>query len=389
MELVNRFFREPGGGYFLFGPRGTGKSTWLKAHHTEALTIDLLDPEIHRTLLARPERLAEILKGSPEQATVVLDEIQRAPQLLDVIHANLESESRRRFILTGSSARKLRRGVGNLLGGRLTEATLHPFMASELGDRFDLDRALEFGLVPVVVDAEDPLATRNAYASLYLKEEVQAEGLVRNIGGFSRFLEAISFSHGAVLNIANIARECEIGQKTASGFLEVLEDLLLAFRLPVFAKRAKRHLIKHAKFYYFDCGVFRSLRPTGPLDQPSEIGGAALEGLIAQHLRAWIDYSPSGRDCRLFFWRTKSNTEVDFVVYGPEVFWALEIKHARRVQARDTRGLRTFAQDYPEAQTALLYMGNEKLEIDGVRCIPCGAFLENLYPGCTAIPATD
>ena len=387
MELVQRFFREPEDGYFLFGPRGTGKSTWLRAHHPQALTIDLLDPESHRTLLARPERLTEILKGSPERNTVVLDEIQRAPQLLDVIHANLESESRRRFILTGSSARKLRRGAGNLLGGRLVEATIHPFMAAELGDHFDLDQALEIGMVPVILAAEDPIATRNAYASLYLKEEVQAEGLVRNIGGFSRFLEAASFSHGGVLNIANIARECEIGQKTAAGFLDVLEDLLLAFRLPVFSRRAKRHLIKHTKFYYFDCGVFRSLRPEGPLDQPSEIGGAALEGLVAQHLRAWVDYG--GRGCRLFFWRTKSSTEVDFVVYGPDVFWAIEVKHARRIQARDTRGLRTFAEDYPEARTALLYMGNERLEINGVRCIPCRDFLEKLVPGCAEIPGTD
>lgn len=171
--------------------------------------------------------------------------------------------------------------------------------------------------------------------TLYLREEVQSEGLVRNVGDFSRFLEAMSFSHAGVLNVAEVARECEIGRKTVEAYVAVLHDLLLAFSLPVFAKRAKRRLIAHRKFYYFDAGIFNSLRPAGPLDRPEEIGGAALEGLAAQHLRAWSDYR--GAPNELSFRRTKAGNEVDFVVYGPDRFIAIEVKNTDKARSKDLR----------------------------------------------------
>jgi predicted AAA+ superfamily ATPase len=205
------------------------------------------------------------------------------------------------------------------------------------------------------------------------------EGIIRNIGAFNRFLEAVSFSHGSTINISEVARECQVKRKTVDNYLAVLDDLLLSFRVPIFSRRAKRHLITHPKFYYFDSGVFRSLRPTGPLDSPQEIDGGALEGLIAQHLRAWIAYSD--KPCNLYYWRTKSGVEVDFILYGQNTFLALEVKNASRIKNKMLKGLITFQTDYPEAQALLLYRGNERLLINNILCLPCEQFLKNLIPG--------
>jgi predicted AAA+ superfamily ATPase len=230
-----------------------------------------------------------------------------------------------------------------------------------------------------VIDSLNPTETLGSYLSLYLQEEVQMEGLVRNIGAFSRFLESASFSHATVLNMSGISRECQVGSKTVEGYFSILEDLLLSFRIPVFTKRAKRHLSSHPKFYYFDAGVFRSIRPAGPVDTPQEIDGASLEGLVAQHLRAWSAYS--NNDCRLFFWRTKSGNEVDFILYGKETFFAIEVKNAVHIHPKSLNGLKSFAEDYPEAKTCLLYRGKEWVMEKGILCIPCEDFLKKLVPG--------
>ena len=377
MELVSRFFQVPDRSCFLFGPRGTGKSTWLRRRLPDALYLDLLDPALHRRLSARPERLRELMAGAPGRDTVVIDEVQRIPELLTVVHAVLEEPAPPRFVLTGSSARKLRRGGVDLLGGRAVLRTLHPFMAAELPD-FDLGRALRIGLLPLVAGASDPAGVLDAYASLYLEQEVRAEGLTRNVGAFARFLEAVAFSHGAQLNVSAVARECEVERKVAAGYVGILEDLLLAFRLPVFRKRAKRATVTHEKLYLFDAGVFRSLRPKGPLDRPEEMEGQALEGLVAQHLRAWAAYS--GHDARVCFWRTRAGAEVDFVVYGETGLQAFEVKNAARVHSRDLRALRAFREDWPEAETAMLHRGPERLRIDGVWCLPVQDFLRRMVP---------
>ena len=377
LELVSRFFQVPDRSCFLFGPRGTGKSTWLRRRLPDALYLDLLDPALHRRLSARPERLRELMAGAPGKDTVVIDEVQRIPELLTVVHAVLEEPAPPRFVLTGSSARKLRRGGVDLLGGRAVLRTLHPFMAAELPD-FDLGRALRIGLLPLVAGASDPAGVLDAYASLYLDQEVRAEGLTRNVGAFARFLEAVAFSHGAQLNVSAVARECEVERKVAAGYVGILEDLLLAFRLPVFRRRAKRATVTHEKLYLFDAGVFRSLRPKGPLDRPEEMEGQALEGLVAQHLRAWAAYSR--HDARVCFWRTRAGAEVDFVVYGETGLQAFEVKNAARVHSRDLRALRAFREDWPEAETAMLHRGPERLRIDGVWCLPVQDFLRRMAP---------
>jgi len=263
-----------------------------------------------------------------------------------------------------------------LLAGRAVIRYMHPFIAAELGHQFSLDHSLEYGLVPLVIESADILDTLKAYIGIYLTEEVKAEGLVRNIGNFARFLEVVSFSHGSVLNISNVARECALSRKLIDGYLSVLKDLLLSYQLPIFTLRAKRQLVAHVKFYYFDTGVYRSLRMTGFLDKVAEINGPGLEGLVLQHLRAWNDYQ--GQPNKLYYWRTKHGVEVDFVVYGAEGLYAIEIKNSPLVHDKDLNGLKTFCEDYPDAIAILLYRGNTWLKKGIVLCIPVEAFLKRL-----------
>ena len=376
--MYARFYRPPAASFFLFGPRGTGKSTWLRERYPDALIIDLIDPESTRFYGAAPERLRQTIAASPGRRPVVVDEVQRVPELLQVVHQLIELDKGLHFVLTGSSARKLRRTGVDLLAGRAVLTTMHPFMAAELGAGFSLERALVQGLIPLVVDAADPAAALRSYAALYVREEVQAEGLVRNVGAFSRFLEAVSFSHATVLNVSNLARECQVERKVADGYVEVLRDLLLAFTLPVFTRRARRRMTTHPKLYLMDAGLFRSLRPKGPLDRPEELAGAALEGLVAQHLRAWI--ANANRDDSLSFWRTRAGNEVDFVLYGESGMFAIEVKSSATLHPRDFSGLRAFTQDYPVATPVLLYRGPRRIRERGVLCLPCEPFLRALTP---------
>ncbi|MBK8575772.1 MAG: ATP-binding protein [Elusimicrobia bacterium] len=377
-SVVERFFKLPKQSFFLLGPRGTGKSTLVRSAIKKALWIDLLSEESFRKYSARPEFITEVVEGLPDHSTVVVDEIQRVPSILNEIHRLIEKKRGWRFILTGSSARKLKREGANLLGGRALVNALHPFMAGELGNRFSLEKALSVGMLPLIHAAPDPDKQLAAYAGVYLREEVQREGLVRNLGGFARFLEVISFSHGSLLNATRVAEDTQVKRSSIEGYLRILEDLLLSFQLSVFNKRAKRDVIAHPKFYYFDTGVFRSLRPQGPLDHVSELEGQCLEGLVAQHLRAWCAYRDQGD--QLFFWRTRWGLEVDFVVYGRQGIFALEVKNADRVRSDDLKGLAAFREDYPEARVALLYRGKNRLLVKGIPCLPCENFLRNLGP---------
>ena len=376
--MIPRYFNPPGMSYFLFGPRGTGKSTFLQAHYPGALKIDLLQPDVYRTMAARPERLRELVHGSPNQRVIVIDEVQKLPEILSVVHGLIEEQRDYQFILTGSSARQLKRSNADLLAGRVIWKTLHPFMISEMGAAGSLDRALQYGMLPVVFSSPHSGETLKSYVGLYVREEVQQESLTRNIGNFSRFLEAISFSHASLLNISNVARECEVERKVVESYIGILEDILLGFQVRAFTKRAQRAVISHPKFYFFDTGVFRTLRPAGPLDRPEEIGGAALEGLVAQHLKAWNAYA--NEPCELYFWRTTKGVEVDFVLYGQSGIVAMEVKNTSVIRVQDLRGLKTFKMDYPESTAVFLYRGTEKMMIEDIHCIPCELFFRQLVP---------
>ena len=377
-KFVDRFFAASDDNFFIFGPRGTGKSTWLKKTYADVYLVDLLDDRTFRNHVAHPERIIQIVKANPGTRRFIIDEVQKAPAILDSIHSLIEEYRTHQFILTGSSARKLRRGGVNLLAGRAILTHFHPFMAAELGTNFSLDTALRDGLIPLIVSAKEPNKTLATYIALYLKEEVKEEGLVRDIGVFARFLEAISFSHGSILNLNNIARECQVSRKIVENYLSIMEDLLLGYKLPVFTKRARRAMTAQPKFYLFDAGVYYHLRPRGPLDSPDEIGGLALEGLVLQHLKAWCDYSDAQVNC--YFWRSRGGSEVDFILYGEHHFHAMEVKNAKQIHPQSLRSLKTFQNDYPEASVMLLYRGIEKLVVDGILCCPVEEFLLQLKP---------
>jgi predicted AAA+ superfamily ATPase len=378
MEIVSRFFHPSTQSYFLFGPRGTGKSTLIKRAYAQAVLIDLLEPDLYRQYLAHPERLKQIVSAYPPNQTFIIDEVQKVPEILSVVHALIEMKQGWQFILTGSSARKLKRTGVDLLAGRAQLKNLHPFMAAEIPSVFNLERNLKLGMLPLVMGSEDPPGDLKAYIALYMQQEVQLEGLVRKVEQFSQFLEVVSFSQASVINYSNIARDCHVSSKTVENYVKILEDLLLSFKIPVFTRTAKRHLIQHPKFYFFDAGVFQSLRPKGPLDNPEALQGHALETLVAQHLRAWLDYS--NKQGKLYFWHTKSGLEVDFVIYGEIGFYGIEVKNTASVRSEDLRGLKAFKEDYPEAKLIFLYRGNEQKIIQDILCVPVEKYLLELLP---------
>lgn len=322
----------------------------------EAIYFDLLEAELFTQLMANPQRL-DALIPMKHREWVIIDEIQKIPSLLDEVHRLIEKR-RLKFILTGSSARKLKQKGVNLLAGRALTEYLHPLTSIELGSDFNILRALKFGQLPATYSEEDPEKYLRSYISTFLKEEIQQEGLTRNLGAFSRFLEAASFSQASVLNISRVAEECSIERKVVEQYFMILEDLLIATRIPVFTKRAKRKMIAHPKFFFFDAGVFRILRPKGPLDSDAELHGVGFETLVFQELRALNDYN--NLQYEIFFWRTSASpqVEVDFVLYGPMGLIAIEVKASYRITRDDLRGLKAFVKDYPMVKPFLVYLGN-------------------------------
>ena len=384
-NYIQRIFDAPEQSFFLFGPRGTGKSTMVINQHPNAYIIDLRIADIRNRLSFRPDDLLILVTAQPDGTTIIIDEIQKVPELLPLVHLLIEKKRRWYFILTGSSARKLKRQGVDLLGGRALKRVMHPFMAAELGDQFNLEVALKHGLLPLCWGSPKPLETLQGYISLYLEEEVKSEGLIRQYEPFTRFLQTMSLSHGQVLNISNISRECYVHRTTVHDWIGILDDLLISYQMQVFTKRAKRKVSVHPKFYLFDVGVYRAIRPRSKLDSDAEIDGPGLEGLVAQHLVAWRDLSQEKHE--VTFWRTSDGFEVDFVILGPTGFWALEVKNSEKIRPDDLRGLRAFQEDYPEAQCILLYRGTERELRHNVLCLPVEDFLKQLRPNLPITPA--
>ena len=352
--------------FFLFGPRGTGKTTFVKEKFKNALYFDLLKAETYNLLLANPSRLEDFIPKNFND-WIIIDEIQKIPRLLDEIHRLIE-EKKLKFVLTGSSARKLRRGGINLLGGRAFILNMYPLTAIELGNDFKIEEYLNFGGLPAVYATSEKSEYLKSYIQTYLQQEVAFEGLTRNLSAFSRFLEVASFSQGSVLNISEIGREAYINRKVVEDYFSILEDLLIGVRLPVFSKKAKRRLIKHNKFYFFDVGVYQALRPKGPLDDVRSLTGVALESLFFQNLRAVIDYF--GFDYKIFYYRTVNGIELDFVIYGKRGIKAFEVKTKKDVFAKDLKPLKIFLDDYPIAKGYLIYGGKVRMNKEGIEIVP-------------------
>ncbi len=347
---------------FIFGPRGTGKTAWLKEHlkNHEHIYFDLLDSALFRTLFANPEKINTLIKPN-FSGWIVIDEVQKIPLLLNEVHRLIE-DKHYRFILTGSSARQLKQKGVNLLAGRAIRYTMHPLTYDELQDAFQLEHALQWGMLPATYMYDDPAGYLLTYVDTYLREEVIQEGLTRNVTAFARFLEIASFSQGSKINSSEIAREVGIDRQVIQNYFSILEDLLLAHRLPAFTKRAKRRLVTSEKFYYFDVGVYQILRPKGILDAPSEIAGVGLETLFYQSALALIAYQRC--DLKVYYWRTENGVEVDFVIYGGKVLYAIEIKHANAIHSHTLVGLKSFKKDYPMAKCYCLYLGNQTLYLE-------------------------
>ncbi|MFN8792378.1 MAG: ATP-binding protein [Bdellovibrionales bacterium] len=360
--------------FFLFGPRGTGKTTWLRGHFKNSLYLNLLSADVYQSLLAHPESLETRIPKETTQP-IIIDEIQKVPALLDEVH-RLIQEKNLSFILTGSSARKLRKSGVNLLAGRARTLSFFPLTTRELGSDFDLRKSLTFGHLPESYTKPDPELFLKSYLQTYLREEVQAEGITRNLANFARFLESASFSQAQFLNISRVAEDCHVDRKMVEAYFNILEDLLIAARVPVFEKRAKRRIVSKPKFFFFDCGVFQSLRPRGPLDSQEEIEGPALETLVWQELRAMNQYLNWGYN--IYTWKTQSKAEVDLVLYGQRGLIAIEVKRGSRIRSEDLEGLQLFKKDYPQAKCFLLYLGDKKQIFRDYEAWPAQEFLHNL-----------
>jgi uncharacterized protein len=336
-----RILKAPKQSFFLMGPRGSGKSTWLQATFKDAHVINLLSEATYQRLLSGPGLFANELRGIPTGKWVIVDEVQRLPDLLNEVHRFIE-EKRMRFVLCGSSARKLKRAGVNLLAGRAMHRSMHPFVPEELGNQFDVEAALRYGLLPIVWDSSAKEETLAAYAQLYLKEEIQAEALVRNLPGFARFLPIAALFHAQNVNVTNIAREAGVARTTAAGYLDILEETLLCFRLPAYEAKLRVRERKLPKWYWCDPGIVRIMKRTKGNPAPEE-RGALFEGLVAQLLRAYRNYRDSFDE--MYYWAPSSgsNTEVDFLIVRGADRIAVEAKSGNTFVEGWCKGLRAVA----------------------------------------------
>jgi predicted AAA+ superfamily ATPase len=372
-----RLLVPPKGSFFLFGPRGTGKSTWLRGAFPRAHRIDLLDEALYQSYLGDIGLFAGELRALPSGSIVLVDEVQRLPSLLNEVHRHIE-DRRLRFALCGSSARKLKTSGTNLLAGRAVRRHLHPFLPEELGQDFDLDQALRYGTLPVVWTAPDRGAALTAYAQLYLKEEIQAEALVRNLPGFARFLPVAALFHGQVINVSGIARDVGAARTTVADYLEILEDTLLAFRLPAFEAKLRVRERRHPKLYWADAGLPRAMkRQLGP--PTAEERRSLFEGWVASVLRAYRDYRGLFEDWGYWASGQGSSLEVDFILRRGRDLVALEVRAGQKVFEADLRGLRAMADLRQVVRRIVVSRGERRQKTaDGIDILPVAAFLAQL-----------
>jgi predicted AAA+ superfamily ATPase len=364
--------------FFLWGPRQTGKTTLLRATYPEAFWVDLLQADTYRRYLEHPERLREELSALSPRPFVVIDEVQKVPALLDEVHW-LHERWGVRFCLCGSSARKVRRGHANLLGGRALRYELHGLTYGDLGQDLDLDRLLGHGFLPRIYQSEQPHRLLSAYVGDYLKEEVAAEGLVRNLPAFSTFLTVAALSDAELVNFSTIARDCGVSSPTIKGYFEILEDTLLGAWLPAYRYRVKRRIIGAPKFYFRDVGIPNVLLRRRDLAPASEAYGKAFESWVVHELRTWNVYG--ARDAELAYWRLASGIEVDVVVDRMAV--AIEAKATAKVTVDHLRGLRQLAVDHPQVRRRLVVCLEPRVRRtdDGIEIVPAREFARQLWTG--------
>ena len=379
--MLKRKLRLPRAGtetFFLWGPRQTGKTTLLRQAYPDAFWIDLLKADHYRRYLTRPELLREEVEALDSRPFVVIDEVQKVPRILDEVHWLHENQGLH-FALCGSSARKVKRGAANLLGGRAVRYELRGLTSAELGGKFDLLRILNSGYLPRIYPAARPKRLLNAYVSDYLKEEVAAEGLVRNLPVFSDFLDIASLSDTHQVNYSNIARECGVSSQTVKGYFEILEDTLMARWLPSYRRRPKRRVVQSPKLYFADVGVVGFLARRGRLEPGSELFGSAFENWCFHEISAYNGYHERFAD--LSYWRLASGTEVDFVVNDMAV--AIEAKSSRTISSHHLKGLRQIVVDHPKIERRIVVCLEDRPRktSDGIEIMPYGDFIQSLWSG--------
>lgn len=371
-----RLDRRPAESFILWGPRQTGKSSLLRATYPRAIWIDLLKSDEFVRYSHHPELLREELMAVERPGVVVIDEIQKVPALLDEVHWLIENAGIV-FALCGSSARKVRRGHANLLGGRALRKELFGFVSRELGDRFELTRTLNHGYLPRHHLADSPRELLRAYVNDYLKEEIAAEGLVRRLPAFASFLSAAALSDAELVNHANIARDCGVSGPAVREYFQILVDTMLGRFLPAYTKRPKRRVIQAPKFYFADVGVVNSLNKRGLLEPGTELFGKAFENWVCHELHAHSQYS--GLHYELYYWRTASGAEVDFIAGDMEL--ALEVKASRRIDSVHLEGLRQLAVDHPRLRRRLLVCleAKRRRTAEGIEILPYRDFIRELW----------
>ena len=364
-EPYTRLTRAPGQSFFLLGVRGAGKSTWARRQFPDALRIDLLDEGRYQDYLVDPSLFAAELDAVSAGSWVVVDEIQRLPNLLNEVHRFIE-DRRLRFALLGSSARKLKAAGVNLLAGRALRKVMHPLTPAELGGDFELDAALDTGTIPLVWVSEERRAVLESYVQLYLREEIRAEALVRNLPGFARFLPVAALYHGETINVSGLARDCGVARTTVQGYLDILEDTLLAYRLPAFEARLRVRERRHPKLYWVDPGLVRAVkRLRGPI-APEE-RGALLEGWVLHLLRAHGEESDLYEEIHYWAPHPANRTEVDFLLRRGDELVAIEVKSQPRYHTGMLPGLRAVAESPGVVRRVLVYGGRRSFRTqDGI-----------------------
>ncbi|HVT03771.1 MAG TPA: ATP-binding protein [Thermoanaerobaculia bacterium] len=372
----HRLLTPPSGSFFLFGIRGVGKSTWARSFFPKARHFDLLDESLYHELLTDPSLFAAQLAGVRPGSWVIVDEVQRIPSLLNEVHRLIETR-RLRFALLGSSARKLKSAGTNLLAGRALRKQMFPLTPAELGKDFMLEEVLSLGSIPIVWVADDRLATLEAYVQTYLREEIRAEALVRNLPGFLRFLPVAALFHGQLINVSGIARDAGTARTTVEGYLEILEDTLLAFRLPGYEAKLRVRERKHPKLYWVDPGLVRAVKKQlGPLH--AEERGPLVEGWILTLLRTYHEKARLFDE--IFYWSPlDANVEVDFLLRRGRNLLAIEVKSPRRFVPQMLSGLRAIS-ELPGVRRRILVYGGTRPMIspDGIEIVPIHRFLAML-----------
>ncbi|NOT38269.1 MAG: ATP-binding protein [Saprospiraceae bacterium] len=388
MDLfINRFLELKGQHCMIIGPHGIGKSNYLKIKFPNSLSIDLSNEDNLIKFKRNVLSFEKLVLSNPDRKHIVIDELQKLPALVPVIHKLIALRTGQRFLFSASSIRNLKREDDSLLGESVIKQSMHPFMVSEINAEIEIEELVKSGMMPVCFYKEEKEIFLDAYINQYLEAEVIGGSLIRKVEPFKRFVQHVSLIHGSVLNISKIAKACNVERKTVESYIDLIQEINLGYVINVFDNNAKRRLSGHPKFYFIDSGIYQVFKRKSKEAQSETEKDPAIEGFISQHLSAWIAYSFT--DTKLFFWRSQRGLEVHFILHGQSEFSAIHVINSIEVKAGDLRGLKEFRKEHPEAYRFLLYRGSKKYIDSGILIVPIDEFLQKLHPECSVTQMYD